>query len=125
MENWSFPNASGPGSHLYVDEIKYSDKSDSTINLIKQVTDINNTYFDTLLSENSVFIKNDNIIFIETFDTTNQSTTGREFLLNKIAPPIEASLDTITFSKSNNKLILNWSSEELDALDFYFFGPMA
>jgi len=102
-------------------EIKYRGKSDSTMNLIKQVTDINNTYFDTLLSENSVFIKNDNIFFIETYDTTNQSTIGIEFLLNKIAPPTATSLDTITFNKSTNKLMLNWSNEELDAFDFYFF----
>lgn len=89
-------------------EIKYRNKSDSTLNLIKKVTDINEIYFDTLLSENSVFIKNDNIFFIETFDTTNQSTIGREFLLNKIAPPTAASLDTITFNKSTNKLMLSW-----------------
>ena len=70
-------------------EIKYRGKSDSTLNLIKQVTDINNTYFDTLLSENSVFIKNDNIFLLRLLTPLINPLLAENFCLIKLHLPLQ------------------------------------
>ena len=100
--------------------IKYKPDNDTVVYIYKEFSTVSNTKHDSILSDTSLFIYKKNIFFVETVDTTNQSTLGDNYILDAALEPSPVRLDSIIYDKEKEQLNLSWTKSNSPDFNYYF-----